>query len=504
MSDTDQDSEDRGQIGKTKSDEARLSQGLVRGLAWFSGARWGGQLISWASTLVIARLLAPDDFGIVAAAMVVIGFLDIATDLGIGPAIVQREQLSRESTEQAAGLTLLLSVAFALVTIGVAPVWAQFQGDPRITEILVFLSVAILMTGLGTVSNALLRRNLRFRDYALSQLVNGIATAAVTLGSAVVFRSYWALILGFLSGRALQTAIVIYLEPVRPRIRKPGSEELGMLRFGGTYTLRTIVWYFRSNVDILIIGATLGAQALGYYAIAMNVARVPMDKLAGVITPVLFPVLSRSQGNPKHLARQYVGLSAGTALLILPAGVGIALSAPELVPVLLGTQWVPSVETTQWISVTALVVMLRSFNAPALDAIGRVGITFRFELLLAIIAPLLMLFGARWGIEGVAAAGLVAILLIACWAFPVTWRMIQVDARNYFRRLWMPISATSFMTVVVLLSRLWMLELSAPLRLILTVAVGVLSYGFWLLLVHRNDFFLMLRTLRSAWRGEEA
>ena len=143
-------------------DRAFLDRALVRGLIWFSTARWGGQLITWGSTIVIARVLTPEDFGVVAAAMVVTGFLNLATDLGMGSAIIQAPKLEQRQVEQSMAVSVLAAVLIAALLYVLAPIWANLQTDSRLIPVLRVLSIAVVLTGLHVVPNGLLSRALRF------------------------------------------------------------------------------------------------------------------------------------------------------------------------------------------------------------------------------------------------------------------------------------------------------------------------------------------------------
>ena len=190
----------------------------LRGMVWLGSARWAAQLFTWASTLVIARLLAPDDYGLVAIAMAFTGFLEVITDMGLGSALVQSRDLSRRDVEATMGATCILGAAAAILIALSAPLWANIQGDPRIVPVIRVLALGVPLGTALNVPYSMLHRRLAFGLVARAQFVRGVVTAGVTLAAAVVMQSHWALVTGALVGRVAFTVMLLWAEPVRPRL----------------------------------------------------------------------------------------------------------------------------------------------------------------------------------------------------------------------------------------------------------------------------------------------
>jgi teichuronic acid exporter len=477
-----------------------LDRGLVRGLAWSGTAKWGGQLITWGSTLIIARLLAPQDYGIVGMALVFAGFLEILTDAGLGSAIVQARALSKEELRATMGATCLISVVAGLVVFAGAPLWAYWYEDPRLTGVVAAMGVGVLLTGVSSLPNAVLQRRLAFDLQAKAQLQQGLSTAVVSLGLAIVLQSYWALVLGLLVGKLVFTARVLLYEPISPSspFRTPSIRPL--LRYGMVLSGDRVLYYFRSNFDVAIIGAWLGGNALGLYLMAVTLARMPMDKLAAAVTPVAFPVFARAQGDTAAMRRHYTGLTVAIAAGLLPTAAGMMLTAPLLVPTLIGAQWAPAVPALQVIALFTPIVFLWSLNHSLLNALGRVDLNFRMTLAMTVLIPPSILIGARWGTVGVAMAGGLAYLPVACYGLAITWRMIELRPAELARALVPVVSATLGMTLAVLAVGA-ALPVAWPVvpRLVIEVLTGAVAFPAWAMLLHREAVLRQWGALRGAW-----
>ncbi|MGH7664215.1 MAG: lipopolysaccharide biosynthesis protein [Gemmatimonadaceae bacterium] len=483
-------------------DQARLDRGLARGLAWSGAARWGGQLLAWAATLVVARVLTPSDYGLVAAASVLVGLFDLTTDCGLSSALVQAATLEKRDIESTMGVTCLVGVAAFLLLVAIAPLWSMLYGDPRLTTVIVVMGSGVVFTAVGSVPRGMLERQLHFPLLAKGQFVQGAVGALITLGLAYATRSYWALAGGFVVSKLAYAAVLSALARVRPRLPRRNARLRSMLRFGYILTGDRVLWYVRQSLDIAIVGRLFGTHLLGFYSMALALARVPVDKLAAVIGPVAFPVFSRAGGDPGALRRHYLALSVGTTTFVLPMSVGLALTAPRLVPLLLGSQWTASVPLLQIFAATTPVVLLWSLNQPALMAVGKIAVNFRLSLFMAVLLPLASLFGANWGMVGVAAGGAIAYLAIAVCGFILTWRILDLRTAEYLRPLVPVLSATAGMCCVVLATGTWLPAHWPPTVILLgEIVAGIVAYPLWLLCLHRTVMLGQLRAARLAWSG---
>jgi O-antigen/teichoic acid export membrane protein len=317
-----------------------LTSRTLAGLSWtFSGT--AGQSVLQVLVLVaLARLLLPEDFGLVGAALVVVAFSEIFYQLGVGPAIVQRPLLEEAHVRAGFALSLGFGVALCGLIWVLAPAIAGFFRMEGLTPILRVLAFVFPLQSVSVVAESLVQRELRFRDLAvvgvLSYLIGygifGIAAAALGFG-------VWALVGARLVQAALRSACLIVLRPHAASLRFPLGALRDLVVFGGGITLTQIFNYLATQGDNLVVGRWLGAEALGLYGRAYQLMVVPANGFGQVVDRVLFPTLARIQDEPERLRTAYrrgIGL---TALAVLPAGASACILAPEIVHVLLGARW---------------------------------------------------------------------------------------------------------------------------------------------------------------------
>jgi O-antigen/teichoic acid export membrane protein len=445
-------------------------------------------------------LLAPTDYGILASAVVLVGFLDLMTDLGLGPAIVQAKDLDRKDIGRAMGFTALIGLLAALLMTISAPLWATIYKDDRITPVVAAMSLAVVLTGFGAVSHGLLQRRLAFDVLAKAHLAQGLLTAAVTLSCAILLRSYWALVFGLLVGKLAFTLILLVASPVRPRFPLPSRGLKRLLSFGMVLTGDRFLYYLRANFDIALVGARLGQHALGLYSMALTLARLPADKIGVVFEPIAFPVLSHAQDKRAEFQRHYLALNVASATIVFPAAIGLALTADLAIPLILGRHWAPAVHPIQILCFAMPVLTLWSLKAPALNAIGRVKTNLWFSVVLAVVVPIAIWIGSHWGIGGVAAAGSGAFVIVAACGLGVTWSAIGLSARTYVAALRPALSSTIGMAAAVLLARLWIPDAWPPgASFLVATGAGALTYPLWMLAWHRGVTLAQLRAVKAAW-----
>lgn len=473
---------------------------VLRGLVWLGGARWAAQLFAWASTLIIARLLSPDDYGLVAMATVLTGFLEAITEMGLGAALVQSREVSQRNIEATMGATCILGIGAAGLVALSAPVWAHIQGDLRIVPLVRALSLSVFLTAAANVPYSMLHKRLAFGLVARAQFATGFVTAAVTLGGALIMQSHWALVIGFLAGKLTFTAMMIAAEPVRPRLPVRGTNVGKLFRFGGVFTADRILNYARTHTDIALVGALLGTRMVGIYVMATALARMPLEKLGSAFEPVAFPTFARLRDNGPELRRYFLGLSLGTMAIAIPAAVGLIVTAPLLVPTLLGKQWEPVVLPLQVAAVVTPLIFHLGIAGALLNAFGRVDLNLRITTFTSLLTIVAVFVSVPLGIVGVAAASAIAFAVVWAYGEFLALRLIDLRASELVKTLAPAFSASFGMGLCVYATSVVLpITLPAVVRLVAEVAAGVVTFVAWAFLFHRATVVQQLRALRTAW-----
>ena len=383
-------------------------------LRTLSGFKWafltsGGQaLLSLAIMMTLSRLLTPRDFGVFAIALVFIALAATAGRSGLGPALVQRYDLTERHI--AAALTLAVAVAVPLTAAlwVLAPWLCSLVGEPAAAPVLRILSLSVALSGAGLVSEHLLHRRLRFRALMTAAILSqAVGNGLVAIVLALMDRGVEALVWGVVARQAVFSAAVILLEPVRPR-RFAGRREIAdLLRAGAGFSAVAVFTFLANRGLNLVIARTLGAPALGLYTRAHALA-VVSARLGPVMAKVLLPSMARRQRRVERLRAVHRGGIEMLSLAVLPASLMIAMTAPEIIAVVLGPRWEGAAPALR---ILALAGVLQAFSALHVPVIRSLGAVYRETWRRALFFVLLMAgawLASRWGLAAVAAGAVAA------------------------------------------------------------------------------------------------
>ncbi len=453
-------------------DVAKLDKHLASGIAWTAGAKWSSQALSWASMLIVARLLLPSDFGLVGMAAVYLSFVQKFSEFGFGSAVITLRDLTDDQITQINTFSVLSGAAGFLISCAAAIPLGWFFRASQLPAIVVVMSTAFVMAGFQTVPSSLLQRDLRFKLLSIMETVTAVAQALGTLALALFGLGYWALVAGNLIGAAVSTGLNVAWCPrgfARPRL---GSIRHA-LKFSWQVLVARLAWNFYSDADFLVAGRVLGAAPLGAYTFAWNLATMPVEKisaLVGRVTPAFF---SAVQTEYAALRRYLRNLTEALALITLPATLGLALTAREFVTLILGKKWLGVIARfLMWDNLAAVVLLPSAFYV-----------------------------GSRWGTAGIAWGWIVAYPFIAVPLFVRTFQRIEMSAREYIGAVRPALDGSIAMAVVVGALK-WALPSAWPLylRFGLQVVAGAITYVLVMVALHGDRlraFRSLARRLRS-------
>lgn len=486
-------------------ERAELDRSLASGIAWTGGIKWIVQIVSWATTLIVARLLVPEDFGIIGMATLVLGLIRLVNEFGLGSAIVQRKQIDEAMVAHLGAFSLLLGAFFTACGMALSMPVAVFFNEPRVQLVVVVLSLNFLITSPAVISRSLLTRQMRFRTLALIDGANSVATSLITVLLAWIGWGYWALVVGAVASNVTSTTAYVILRPFRPRWPRPVSSISRELQFGGHLVASRVAWYGYSNADFAVVGRMLGTAALGAYNLGWTLASLPVEKISALIMRVTPPVFARVQDQPRELQRYLRLLTEGIALITFPVGVGMALVAPHFVPLVLGEQWTSAVAPLQVLAVYGGFRSLTPFFSQILVATDHARLSMWFSVLgLVFLVPAFMI-GSRWGPTGVALAWVAVYpALVVAFHVPTTFRIIEMPIGEYLRSLWPAVSGCVAMVAAVYAAGR-LIPGAGPnwVELVASVAAGTVAYIGTLLVLHRHraqatlDFIRRIRKKKA-------
>jgi O-antigen/teichoic acid export membrane protein len=395
-----------------KNSPPSLTHRAMGGMMWVA---WGSGAVGVLKVVVLillTRLLSPADFGVVTAALLVINFCLNFSQVGLGPALVQRPMLEPRHTVTAFIASAVFGILLAVLMVLAAPLVAQFFHMDRLTPVVRALAILFVISGVATVPESLLQRNLRFRLIANRDvLAYTVSWLGVGVGLAFLGWGAWSLVAAQLTQVTIRTAILLRAAPPFLRGRPTWVSFIELMEYGVGQSITRMGVILANQADNLVVGRWLGAVALGIYSRAYQLMQVPTALLTDVLDRVLFPTMARVQDEPGRLASAYLRATAALALVALPVGVVAAVLAPELVAVAFDSRWQSLVAPFQ---VLALGMMFRA-GIRMSDSLSRAtGKVFRRAWRHWLYAGLVFLgawVGLHWGVTGVAVGVLGALFI---------------------------------------------------------------------------------------------
>jgi O-antigen/teichoic acid export membrane protein len=481
----------------TRSERGGLDRSLVHGIAWTGGVKWGSQLLTWCSTLVVARVLSPEDYGLVGMAALFLGLVTLLNEFGIGIAIVTLRDLTSEQLKQLNTLAVLFGLASFAVGCAAAIPLSRFFGSPPLVAVVVAMSTTFIITSFRTVPMGVLQKELNFRSLALLEGAQAIILAIGTVVLALLGFGYWTLVIGNIASAIVSSAVVMVLYPQRYAIPR-ASSLAGAMRFSGHIISGRLAWFVYSNADFLTVGRMLGQSALGAYSIAWTIANIPIEKITAMVMRVTPAIFSAVQQEREELRRYFLLVTEGIALVTFPVTFGLAIVARDFVLVALGERWSVAIGPLQLLALYAAFRSLTPVFPQLLNVKGRSRYVMWNSFLLALLLPLGFLAGVRWGTTGVAIAWMVVHPLLIWPLLREVLRELDLSFGAYCR------AATPAATGTVLMWLAIMAAASAVppswprvAHLSLEVSAGALTYSAVVLLLHRKRIQSFREMLRS-------
>ncbi len=429
-------------------DQAALGRTAARAVMWNYVSFASGKMLVLATTAVLARLLTPEEFGIVAFATVAVNWLGVLKDLGLGGAVIQR----RDDTEEAAQTAYVLNLGVsALLTVGTAlaaPAVAAFFREPMVVPILRVLSFTFLIQALGSIHVVLLRRNLDFRRKLVPDVGQAVIKGIASIAFAVAGFGVWSLVWGQLIGALASSVLAWVVIPWKPRFRLHRRLVRPLMRFGVPLLLTDIQAAIWSNLDYVVVGRMLGDTALGVYTLAYRLPEMLILSVWRVLGGAIFPFFSTIQQFPDLLRKGFLATIRYSQIVVVPLCVGLFITAEPVVKVLFGERWAGAIPVLRLLAIFALVGSVGVNIGDVYKAIGRPDILAKLALLeLVLLTPALIL-GARHGLIGVGAAHAVVAAIDTTIRLTVARRFVHVTFRDIGRQMLPSFEAGAALAVV--------------------------------------------------------
>ena len=461
---------------------SRLS--IVQGTVLTVAMRWTDRLIGLLSTIILARLLAPDDIGVIAMATLVIALADVLLDLGVNIALIRNRDATQAHFDTAWTLRLIQTTLSTFILFLAAPMAADYFQDARVEPVLRVLAFTLLLSGLENIGVIAFHKEMQFGAEFRFLFLRRIAGFLITIAAAWTLRSYWVLVIGTLVTRGIGVGLSYWMHPMRPRLRLTKLREI--LAVSQWLLLRGLGEFLLNNLHRLLVGRWAPTSTLGAYTFANEIATMPSAELLAPMNRALFPALAEALTHPPELKRLFLLAQGLQALLAIPAAVGLALVAEEAVAVLLGDQWLESVPLLQLLALMGVAQALTATSGYLLLVLGQLaqatGLIWTQVILFSILALALLPGGSAIEIAALRLSVGAAAIGYAVWfllrALPML-RLADFIAVTYRPVLGALLMGLSIVVVDALI------EQPPAILLVFKILVGLLVYPATVLLVWR-------------------
>jgi lipopolysaccharide exporter len=471
-----------------KKAEEGLGHKVAVGSFWTMLMRFGIRGIGFISTIILARLLAPEDFGIIAMAMIVAGGLEAMSEFGISTFLITKQHSDDQYYNTAWTMNIIRSTIIAVIVALLAPWTAEFFNEPHLTIILYFISFGAFIHGFENVGVINFQKEFKFSKDFKWMVSTKLIGFVVTITAAWFLRNYWALIAGMLAARSTRVILSFYMHSYRPKISLTRWREI--FGFSKWLVMSNILGFLRHQGDRFILAKLANVNTMGIYAVAWEIANLPTSELIAPIRRALLPAFSTISDDKVALRNAYLNTIEMIIFIVSPVAVGLILVADQAIPVLLGDKWISAAPIVQILVIGGL---FQASTAPAgtvFLAVGKPKINVILNVISsAVLFPAAIIGGINYGVTGIAWATVLAAAVLAICSQLFVTHSIGVTIGNILVKIWRTIISLGIMVACVW----WFGDHiineyinSTPKALIANILVGIISFItidilFWLI-----------------------
>lgn len=449
---------------------------VVTGVKWTFVSTMGKRFMALAANVVMARLLAPEDFGLVAMAGVVLGFVDLFRDLGTGAALVRQKEIRPSLQSSVFWLNLAFGITMTLSMMALSPVIAALYREPRVQPVIMVMSLSFLLSSAAIVQSGVMTRKMRFQALAKIELSASALSYTVGISAALLGQGVWSLVYQVMTYTAVSTTLLWIVGDWRPQLLFVWSEVRGIMGYSLNLVGYNVFYYFAQNVDNLLIGRYLGTGALGIYDLAFKLMAFPMQALSVVFGKVMLPYYAQVQDDLPRFRYVFLQVAKAIAFISFPLMIGLFASREHFVMTVFGSDWAPMIPLLAMFAPLAAIRSVLTTTGSIYVATGRADLQLRWGIVSNLIVFAGLAIGLQWGVVGVAAGFTITALMLLYHNFTIPFRLVNLTLGNLVGALRPTLLCTGLMLACLIALNTLITELSHTAMLILLVCTGIASY----------------------------
>lgn len=474
-----------------------LKKELTVGVFYTAVAKYGAIVVSLVVTAILARLLSPEDFGVVAISTIIINFFGMFSELGIGPAIIQNQQLSKSDLSSIFSFTVYLGIAMGVLFFFCAEPVASYYENPKLEPICRILSVCIFFASLSIVPNALIYKEKKFKLIAQRTIVIQFVGGIISVIGALNGMGIYALLINPILANAGLFAVSFYYKPQQFRFRFEVSVLKLIYHFSVYQFLFNVINYFSRNLDKLMIGKHIGMSPLGYYEKSYRLMMLPLQNITQVITPVMHPIFAQFQNDLKQLSLNYLKIVKLMSFIGFPLSVFLFFAAKEVILITFGDQWLDAVPVFRILSLSVAVQIILSSSGSMFQAANATRAMFLSGLLSSIVNIGGLFIAIFWykTLESVAWA---LVITFTFNFFQCYWilfcRIFKQKLSLFFKTLISPVIISVLIGGALYVCEMFIAELSIVISLIVKGAIYMLILGLYIQIRKEYDLIGIIKS----------
>jgi len=485
------------------SSKISLTIRTMKATLWSGASKFAGLGLQIGIGAFLARLLFPEDFGLIGMVAVFSGIVGLFRELGLGSAIIQKKDATEEHLSSVFFINILAGVILSLVMVILAPEIAYFYNEKRLMNITMVLGTRFFISSFGIVQRTLLTKKLEFKKIAIIEMSSEALAGVLAIFLAFWGMGVWSLVLQTIVSNTISVILLWLWSSWRPSFIFHWSRLKELSRFSLNLLGFSFVNYFSRNLDNLLIGKYLGAASLGFYGKAYSFMLMPIYNISWTMNDTLFPAFSQIQEDIPKIREKYMQITRYISMLTFPLMMGLMVLAPEFIRILYGNKWERSIILLQILCPVGMMQSILTTVGCIFLSQGRTDIQFKWSIFSTVAVTISFLVGIRWDIEGVAIAYCIISFILMFPNFFIAFRLINLPIYKFFRNLLLTLVSAIGMAIIVFGCRMYLkisLQANDVVTFITCFVVGVASYVGLICILGRKllqEFFELVMHLKN-------
>jgi len=456
---------------------APLSTRVIRGGIWIFALRMTTRGLGLLRTIVLARLLSPEDFGLFGIAMVSISVLETFSNTGFNAAVIQRQGDTESYLDTAWTVSAIRGVVLFLCLFFASPLIAKFFNSSQAESVIRIIAISILLQGFGNIGVLFFQKDLEFRKQFIYEMSGTLVGLFVAIILAITLKNIWALVYGGLAANFVRLFMSYLVQPYRPKFRFELGKFQELFGFSKWILGSGILLFLITQGDDIFVGKVLGVTALGFYQMAYALSNLPATEVCHVISHVTFPAYSKFQDDLPRLRKAYLKVFHFTAFLSIPLSAGIFIMAPDFTRIFLGEKWILMVPAFQVLAFWGIVRSLGATTGPVFQSVGRPEVLTKLQLLVLVLLCIFIYpFSIKWGIVGTSLTVILSTFFPNIAAIFLTLRVINCSSMDLLKRLCWSLMNTGIMVLSIIVVKNYLISSLGITEFFLIVIFGTLIY----------------------------